>query len=425
MASTWSPDGTKIAFYEDGYLWLTDAKHVFTRRLVRADFADAAPSWSRRGRIAFDRGGGIWTTNVRGTVVRRLKNGGEPSWSPDGRRVAFSATPPGGENNDIYVMRADGSGRHRLTATKAANEGQPSWSPNGRWISYSGKKGIYLIRSNGTKNRLFIEKGRQAGWSPGSNALVFAQRTPAWDGLIFRIDLNGKNKRQLLKPKVDAGPMWSPNGDRLAFTRGGIVNVVNANDRTSVHSIGLRGSDPAWSPDGSLIVVGSGSQLEVSNSDGSGSATIPLELDYESYVRVSEPDWSPDGSKIAFVATEASGTRDLFLVSPTGSSPTRIPVGCGSLGATSPSWSPDGNWLVFNCEGSIAIAHPDGSLLTPLTSGQNATIAWSPDGSQIAFSEQTDEEPAQLFVVNADGSVRQQLTTGPGASDEPDWQPHP
>jgi Tol biopolymer transport system component len=61
----------------------------------------------------------------------------------------------------------------------------------------------------------------------------------------------------------------------------------------------------------------------------------------------------------------------------------------------------------------------------PISSGLNSMLAWSPDGTQIVFSEQAAEQPAQLFVMNSDGTVRSQLDTGLGASDQPDWQPIP
>ena len=424
ISSTWSPDRKKIAFYRDGYLWVANVNRTGVRRLARSDFNDDAPSWSRRGQIAFDRSGSIWVVDVGSGATRQLGSGSEPSWSPDGRKLVFVTAPSDGANNDIYVMRADGSGRHRLTATTNVNEIQPTWSPNGLWIAFSAKKGVYAMRSSGKSPQLFAGKGWQPSWGPKSNKLVYSQQTSRWNGLVYRVDLSGKHKKQLLRPRLDASPQWSPDGTQLAFSRDGFVYVVNA-DGTNLHSIGLKGSDPAWSPDGSMIVVGSGLQLVVASADGSAHHNVSLALDPANYESVSDPDWSPDGNKIAFVAMETSGTRDIYVVSPAGRFLTRLPLECGSNGASSPTWSPSGVYLGFDCDQSIAVADAGGHNLVPISSGLNSMLAWSPDGTQIVLSEQSPEQPAQLFVMNSDGTVRSQLDTGPGASDQPDWQPVP
>jgi Tol biopolymer transport system component len=103
----------------------------------------------------------------------------------------------------------------------------------------------------------------------------------------------------------------------------------------------------------------------------------------------------------------------------------RLPLACGSNGASSPTWSPSGEFLGFDCDQSIAVAYADGRNLVPLGSGLSSTLAWSPDGAQIVFSERSADQIDQLFVMNSDGSVRSQLDTGLGASDQPDWQPIP
>ncbi|MGD0274387.1 MAG: hypothetical protein ABSB96_11770 [Gaiellaceae bacterium] len=424
ISSTWSPDRKKIAFYRNGYLWIANVDRTGVRQLTRSDFSDGAPSWSRRGQIAFDRDGSIWVVDIRTGAKRSLGSGSEPSWSPDGRKLVFVAAPSDGANNDIYVMRANGSGRHRLTATAGANEIQPTWSPNGLWIAFSAKRGVYAMRSSGKSPQLVAGKGWQPSWAPKSNELVYSMQTGRWDGLVYRVDLGGKHKKQLLRPTLDASPQWSSDGTQLAFSRDGFVYVVNA-DGSDLNSIGLEGSDPAWSPDGNLIVVSFLLDLVVANADGSAPQSVPLGLDPADYERVSDPAWSPDGTRIAFVATETSGTRDIFVVGPAGRSLARLPLECATIGASSPTWSPSGEYLGLDCDQSIAVADADGRNLVPIGSGLNSMLAWSPDGTQIVFSEQSAEQPAQLFVMNSDGTVRYQLDTGSGASDQPDWQPIP
>ena len=246
ISSSWSPDKKKIALYDNGYLWVVRANGSGLRRVARASFSDAAPSWSRRGEIAFDRDGSIWVVKLASGAQRNLGAGGQPSWSPDGRRIVFSAVPTGA-NDDLYMMKSNGRGRHRLTKTSTVNETQPQWSPDGRWIAYSAKKGVYVMRSDGRSPRLAATKGWQPNWAPGSGKIVYSLQTPQWDGLVFTVDRAGLHRKQLLHPHLDAGPQWSPDGSHLAFSRDGVVHIVNA-DGSNLHSLGVSGADPPGAP---------------------------------------------------------------------------------------------------------------------------------------------------------------------------------
>jgi len=437
-ASAWSPDARKIAFYRSGGLWVVKADRTGARKITDADFSGGAPSWSKRGLIAFDRAGSIWVVNPKTGKERLVGPGSQPSWSREGRKLVYVAVPQSGVNSDIFVMRASGSGRKRLTATSRINETQPAWSPGGRWIAYTGKKGVYAMRSNGKMVRLVAAKGLQPSWAKGKSALVYTRRTSRWNGFVLRTDLSGKHKRWLLRPRLDASPMWSPDGTQLAFTRDGVVYLEDA-DGGVPRSTGLRGSNPAWSPDGEHLVVASKLDLVIANADGSEPTSLGLKLDSATFTRISEPDWSlnkanPSSnlSPIAFVATNASGIRSIFVVQlnekklkTKPSSLEQLPLGCDTIGASSPSWSPSGKSIAFACDQSIALANSDGSSLSPLGPAENATLAWAPDGSQIVFSEQSGDQPARLFVMNSDGTVPSQLDAGAGSSDQPDWQPLP
>ncbi|MGC9974731.1 MAG: hypothetical protein ABSC36_05005, partial [Gaiellaceae bacterium] len=246
-ASTWSPNGRKIAFYWSGGVWVVDLDGSGDRKVANADFSGGAPSWSKRGLIAFDRNGSIWVVNPKTGKQRRVGPGGQPSWSPDGHRLVFVAVPEAGVNNDIFVMRANGFGRKRLTKTPSVNETQPAWSPGGSWIAYAGKNGVYAIRSNGKQAHLVAAKGLQPSWIKGKSGLVYTRRTARWNGFVLRTNLNGKHTRWLLRPRLDASPSWSPDGSELAFTRDGVVFLESA-DGGVPRSTGLTGSDPAWSP---------------------------------------------------------------------------------------------------------------------------------------------------------------------------------
>ncbi|HEX6700299.1 MAG TPA: DPP IV N-terminal domain-containing protein [Gaiellaceae bacterium] len=113
---TWSPDGQRLAFFVDeapdmlGHARTSLA--VISRyrgkvRNLRLGLRAAEPDWSPRGgKIAFD---GIRVLDLATKRIVALHEGRHPSWSPDGRRIAFVY------EDQIYVMRADGSGVRRLT----------------------------------------------------------------------------------------------------------------------------------------------------------------------------------------------------------------------------------------------------------------------------------------------------------------------
>ncbi len=434
-ASTWSPNGKRVAFYRNGNLWVANANRKGLRQIADAEFSSAVPSWSKRGLIAFDRAGSIWVISPKSGKERRIGPGSQPSWSPDGRKLLYVTEPRGSMSTDIFVMRANGSGRKQLTRTPSVNETQPAWALDGRWIAYTGKKGVYAMRSNGDKTRLVAAKGLQPNWTRGTNGIVYTRRTSLWNGFVLRTSLNGKNTRWLLRPHVDAGPSWSPDGSRLAFTRDGVVFLVDQGEAIP-RSIGLEGIDPAWSPDGENLVVASGLNLVIAKADGTEQVTLDLGFDPAGFTRLSEPDWSLNKKKnlssIAFVATSAEGLQSIFVLDlqpktlkPKTTRLEPLDLGCDTIGASSPSWAPDGSLIAYACDQFIAFSASDGSSRNPLGLAENATLAWAPDGSQIAYSKQFGDHMARLRIMNSDGTAPIPLDTGPGSSDQPDWQPLP
>jgi TolB protein len=79
---------------------------------------------------------------------------GSPTYSPDGKRIAFSGTPRSEEKYGIWTIRSDGTDLRRLTTHY--RDGSPSYSPDGRWIAFQrrrGDKGIVMMRADGTRER--------------------------------------------------------------------------------------------------------------------------------------------------------------------------------------------------------------------------------------------------------------------------------
>jgi Tol biopolymer transport system component len=140
------------------------------------------------------------------------------------------------------------------------------------------------------------------------------------------------------------------------------------------------------------------------------------------------PSYAPDGQEVAF-ETGWRGPRETWVVSAVDGRvrPLVDPVS-GRTHGVQPAWSPNRKWIaVARGTGGIWIVHPDGSGLKQLTSGPtlDGEPAWSPDGTQIAFTSIADMRSprSDIWVINADGSGLRQLTKPPQSGYHPSFSP--
>lgn len=190
--------------------------------------------------------------------------------------------------------------------------------------------------------------------------------------------------------------------------------------------------------------------LFISAADGSGERQITTPT---GTVGDDAPDWSPDGTRILFTRTADAGTAQeqlrLFTMSADGTGITPVtparPTGAGALAAgdNDGAFSPDGRHIacgsfhgnVVNDEiqvSEIIVMDADGRHRHPVTrsaaySGDDGGVAWSPDGKQLVYAHSNAGASAPaggraLFIINADGSHRRQLTPWSlGAGGTPEW----
>lgn len=190
---------------------------------------------------------------------------------------------------------------------------------------------------------------------------------------------------------------------------------------------------PSLSPDGRTLVFDTypGNDIWVMNVDGSGLARLTNRNGGENEGRNSQPRWSPDGTRIAFISDRGSflgsSETDAFVMSADGSSPRNLSAQLGdavSSGVRLVRWSPAGQvvfettaFLNGNPNHQVYVVNADGTGLRTLFSGGDShSVAWSPDGSKVAFIRGRD---ARLHVMNSDGTGVRSLTDG-GA-----WLPGP
>lgn len=229
------------------------------------------PAWSPDGtRIAFvSNRRGNWDIYVMTADGKNLSNltwdllqEDRPSWSPDGTKIAFGAyqrIPQGNRaESEVFVIGADGADRINLTQNARAINGYPSWSPDGRKIAYraSPKPGlwfapfnIYVMNADGTNPVMLTEERRWASesrpnWSPDGRKIVFVAREPDGSNDIYSIVTDGSGLINLTQtPHVnDNSPSWRPA--RLSVSsRGNFMTkwgAVKQNSRFVSVPIGLQ-----------------------------------------------------------------------------------------------------------------------------------------------------------------------------------------
>jgi TolB protein len=183
----WSPDGKQIAFAVERPaaaqgIWIMSVDGQGRHRLTIAD--DHNPSWSPDGaEIAFERDDTVTQTESifvvpagGGTPTKLSSDPGisdlRPAWSPDGTRILLASDRPDTLQLDLWVMNADGSNAQRVTNTPSRDEHDPAWSPDGRLIVYSGEGAfhgasssqIYVSRADGTNRRKLTHACGECAW---------------------------------------------------------------------------------------------------------------------------------------------------------------------------------------------------------------------------------------------------------------------
>lgn len=241
---------------------------------------------------------------------RGYLEGSHPTYSPDGREVAFVRSL---DEPHIWISGVDGQNLRQLTTNRESHpvnktaEYDPAWSPDGTQIAFESSGHIWLI-------------------SP-----------------------DGSNLKQLTTdPAGNKSPAWSADGSKIAFisNRGGpediwIMDADGTNPmRVTTGLVGLF-SNPAFSPDGRQIVFSSPlgppvANLMIINADGTGLCQLTAGNFEDRY-----PHWSTRG--IVF-ARSGSGDHGLWLIQPDGSGLEALRDAIGR----NPAWSPDSSKIAFD-----------------------------------------------------------------------------
>ena len=343
----------------------------------------------------------------------------EPSFSPDGRFLAYTSDESG--NLDVVVLPLSGGEPIRLAASDA-DESQPAFSPDGSKIAFvsardhGGRLGIALnlaplSQSMNTKlGDIFIapalggsavklvEDGYYPAWSPDAKRIVFmSNREGPVD--LWSIPADGGSPNRLTHDTdVDFQPAWSPDGKWIAYGSRAlpgasfnlrVIEAESGRQRSTTKQFGYL-MRPAWSADGRAIFLsgerdGILSLWRIPFSEGElGLATrVTLGEGQDTNVAASR-----DGKKLAFAIVR--NDPNIWELTVESGQLRAVTSGAGS--PDHPRVSPDGKTLLVrsNRTGELAAWTVDlkGRYLSQLTRGQGSNepeAEWSPDGRQIAF----------------------------------------
>ncbi len=276
--------------------------------------------------------------------------------------------------------------------------------------------------------------------APDDVILYTSVRGDNWD--IFSVQADGTGERQLTtNPARDLLAVWSPDRRSVAHSReAGAwgVRIVSADGGTEVALSDELAADArvAWSPDGRRLAFVS-ERERTSDLYLLDVQTGELQKLTDDPTIEGDPAWSPDGESIALWRTIGSN-QDLWILDVAETLALRT-SGDGDVSGVKvtedpgldadPAWSPDGTQLAFSSTRNgnwdqFVMDLPSGEptqLTTDAADDQGP--AWSPDGADIAFETKRDADDAEIYVMSADGSNQRNLTNRPGLDVHAAWGP--
>ncbi len=378
----------------------------------------------------------------------------EPSWSPDGRMIAYSSDRSG--NFDIWVQPV-GEGNPVRVTTSEAHDWQPDWAPEGNRLVFRSEReggGLFVTPVLGGQERKISSFGYHPRWSPDGARILFTGSTligTAELPKVYVVGLDGQPPREVLADFLRQFAFfrvaWRPDGEHISlwgwsrqdkwrfFTiplNGGapVKSEIDPKIEEQIREATVELTDFLWSPSGRTLYF-KGTSQSVKN-------LWKVEVDPQSMRWISGPERlttgagpdsdlaiSPDGRKLAFTA-RAEQTRIWSL--PFDASAGRLkgegrPLTGAGVKAVYPNLSPDGQRLGFSTRRAGRWELWEKSLKDgreTLLGGDEFSRDlphWSYDGSQQVYHRTRQLNPegpryeAGLVLAPAGGGAEQTLTT--------------
>lgn len=318
------------------------------------------------------------------------------SATADSARIAFMQGA-----RKLVVVDADGRNQRTVVRLRPRFEIVDfKWDPSGRRIAFEattplGKERLYVIGADGRGWRRLAQwedYSSVLAWSPRGRTILFDKQNDG-EHQFWVINANGSGARKLTPLGWFTDATWSPDGRRIAFHgRAGKrqatgIHMMSANGR--YRRLIIRGGGaPVWSPTNKIAFY-RGDDLWIANPDGSGQRIV-ITADPKTW-SPSRIGFSPDGGRVAFSRSYAVRNGELMIGDVVTGGVQRLTT-TNTLDEFGPSWSPDGNSLAFT--------------------------RYRPNGP-----DPEDDEPTDIYVMNADGSGVRNLTNSAADEHSPAWAP--
>ncbi len=383
MSPAFSPNGDRIAFRstrEPAGVYVMEASGENVRLVVPGCFH---PSWSPDGKeIVCSTAGhdeapttrntwpsALWIANVETGEKRFLceNDAMQPSWSPNGQRVAFWFMQPSSGRSDIATISRNG-GEIEVITSDAATNWNPIWAPDGKSLYFasdrSGNMSFWRVAIDELTGKVKGEAEAVATPATYSRHLNFSR-----DGRrMIYVQTDRQSNIQAVKfdPKAEKSvgePFWITRGDR---------QVVR----------------PELSPDGTRFVMRmprhTQDDIVVVNRDGTNWRDLTNDRFFDRY-----PRWSPDGKRVAFVS-DRSGRYEVWVLDADATNLRQLSFDSPS-NTSFPVWSPNGMQIVYrrNLENTVLDVNKSWAeqnlRLLPMPAGEQRFLAWdwSPDGKRL------------------------------------------
>ena len=265
------------------------------------------PTPGLEGRFVFQvgSGGDICVVNADGTGLRRVTQGMDPSWSPNGTQIVFARwTEPWG----IYVINADGSNEHVVFSSDVARS--PVWSPDGSQIAF-----------------FFTTEGWHPAWRiwiDGFGDYYIERGYPQTEWHLGVVDLADAVLHEPYCDRLSFSPTWTADGQRLVYDGEQGLMISEANGANNVpFTNNPHDYFPVMSPLGNQIAFQLWQhdhwEIFATGADGLGrwplTSSSPL---LERRPHNVSPAWSPDGQHIVFLSDQ-SGEWEFYVMDADGS----------------------------------------------------------------------------------------------------------
>jgi Tol biopolymer transport system component/imidazolonepropionase-like amidohydrolase len=394
--------------------------------------------------VVFDLLGDIYVMPIGGGEAKNIASGiswdMQPTWSPDGKQIAFTSDRGGGDN--IWVMDRDGANPKAVSSESFRLLSQPAWTPDGQYIV--GRKHFTSSRSLGagemwlfhrsggngvqlTERRTQQKDSGEPAFSPDGRYLYFSDDVTPGGVFEYSKDPNteiyaiqrldretGEISKFLGGPGGAIRPTPSPDGKLLAFIRrvryqsvlyvmdiasGRETPIHDALDRDMQETWAIHGVYPAmsWTPDGKSLVFWAGGKIKRIDVASKAVAEIPFHV----------ADTRMAREAIRFPVKVAPDAVDVKMI----------------------RWakaSPDGSKVVFEALGNLWIRDlPAGTprRLTKQTDHFELYPSWSRDGKSIVYTTWNDDSLGSIRVVAATGGEGRKVNANPGRFVEPVFSP--